>query len=347
VTRGEPLRLLRAAIQEVAQLEPDRAALTDGQDTRTYGELAMLLEAGGSPEQAGLKAVFPVTGCLGDVELLLRKSVAGSSLLVLDARATSWETGRARSIFVEEGSRDPSELRLGLCSSGSSGLPKVVELDWESLLLNAQSFARAAGYAATDVVWCTTPLAHLYCLGAGVLGGLLSGATVLLSTGMLEPPAFEERVLTDGVTYVLSVPFLFRRYLEALRHSPELVRSWRVRRCIAAGEPVSPELVAGWEQVTGVKLLSHYGLTEGGQITLASGDPDEDVGRPLHDVEVQIDGDDSVLVRRLAPGRPYRVIGQTVDPYGWCDTGDTGFLDENGRLHITGRGDRGREGRPD
>ena len=46
-------------------------------------------------------------------------------------------------------------------------------------------FAAAAGYGEADVLWCTTPLAHLYCFGAGVLGGLLNGATVLLGKGML------------------------------------------------------------------------------------------------------------------------------------------------------------------
>lgn len=339
MTRRDPLHLLRTAIQEVALADPDRIALKDGHQTRTYGELAMSLDAGSPREQEGRRGVACVTGCLSDVELLLRDSSAGSSLLVLDAGATRWEVDRARSIFLAGSLRDPTEPILGLCSSGSNGLPKVVELDWESLLLNAQSFAHAAGYAATDVVWCTTPLAHLYGLGAGVLGTLLSGATVLLSTGMLEPLEFEERVLADGVTYVLSVPFLFRRYLENLTQSPQLVRSWRVRCCIAAGESVSPELIVGWEQLTGVKMLAHYGLTEGGHITLARGGPDEDVGRPLDDVEVRTGDDDSIEVRRLAPGRPYQVIGQDLAADGWCDTGDTGFLDENGNLHITGRAD--------
>ena len=40
--------------------------------------------------------------------------------------------------------------------------------------------------------------------------------------------------------------------------------------------------------MTGTELRSHYGLTEGGQITLAGGGEDEGVGAPLEDVELRI-----------------------------------------------------------
>src|SRR6185295_17123649 len=121
--------------------------------------------------------------------------------------ATAWEVQRAEALFVEAGGpegRGEGEPALGLCSSGSSGLPKVVELDWESLLLNAGSFAAAAGYSEDDVLWCTTPLAHLYCFGAGVLGGLLSGATVLLSGAAQEPDEFGALAREWQPSYLLS-----------------------------------------------------------------------------------------------------------------------------------------------
>lgn len=102
MTRRDPLHLLRMAIQEVALADPDRIALKDGHQTRTYGELAMSLDAGSSREQEGQRDVACVAGCLSDVELLLRESSAGSSLLVLDASTTSWEVDRARSIFLKD-----------------------------------------------------------------------------------------------------------------------------------------------------------------------------------------------------------------------------------------------------
>ncbi|MGC1852006.1 MAG: AMP-binding protein [Solirubrobacterales bacterium] len=340
---GEPTggaSALREAVESTAARSPERIAIADATETRTYGELAELLmraserpASGRSAERVGL--------AVRDAELILSEACRGRSLLTLDAATTEWELQRAAAIFVGAGQDDGAggEPVLGLCTSGSSGLPKVVELDWQSLLANAGSFARAAAYGPTDVLWCTTPLAHLFCLGAGVLGGLLSGSTVLLSKGMLTPAEFERLALDAQPTVLLSVPFLFRRYLGMLREAPELVASLPLRAAIAAGEPVAPELIDAWREVTGAGLLAHYGLTEGGQITLAGGGADEGVGRLLDDVEATIDEAGQVLVRRRPPALPYNVIGQLADPDGWYATGDLGRLDERGNLHIEGRAD--------
>ncbi len=330
-----PHALLRDAIAAAARRDPERVALAAGAERRSYGELAALLEV--EAEEGDREAVL-LGSRVAEVESVLRRSLAGESLLLLDGRTTAAERERAREIFAAAaGAGGPA--CIGLATSGSSGLPKIVELDWESLLANAGAFAAAAGYREDDVVWCTTPLAHLYGFGVGVLAGLLSGATVLLSEGMLGGEELAATALGGGATVLLSVPFLFRRYLAALEENPELAAAWRVRCAVAAGEPVAPELIEAWRQRTGIGLRSHYGLTEGGQVTLAAGGAGEGVGRPLADVELRIGEGGAIAVRRRAPERPYRVIGEEPDPEGWRETGDLGRLDEDGNLHVSGRAD--------
>ncbi len=333
---GDPLARLGDAIRAAAESHPNRLALRDGSEARTYGELAKL-PGERRPPGAGRRATR-LSPTVADAEALLRAGLAGESLLLLDARATEWELRRAERIFVDAG-EDGGRPVVGLCSSGSSGLPKVVELDWESLLLNAGSFAAVAGYRAEDVLWCTTPLAHLYCLGCGLLGGLLSGATVLLGKGMLEAAEIVEVAGDAAPTVLLSVPFLFNRYLGLLAGDPEIAAGWPLRMAIAAGEPVSPRLIAAWRETAGTPLRSHYGLTEGGQITLAGGGEEEGVGAPLPDVELRIGEGGEVAVRRRAPARPHRVIGAEPAEEGWYETGDLGRLDDAGNLHVTGRAD--------
>ncbi len=335
---GDPLSRLRTAIEQRAERDPEQVALDDGSEMRTYGGLAERLAAANATERAGRRAVT-VQSSVADVESILTQTCAGASLLLLDVKTTARERARAEALFVGAGDDGPGAVVLGLCSSGSSGLPKVVQLEWESLLANAASFAAAAEYGKEDILWCTTPLAHLYAFGAGVLGGLLNGATVLLGKGMLEPAEFAQLAGARRPTLLLSVPFLFRRYLKIVEGNPEIARGLSLRGAIAAGEPVSAELVSAWRQATEVPLRSHYGLTEGGQITLAGGEGDEGVGRPIEGVEVRIGEDGEIAVRRTPPARPYRIVGVEPDPEGWYATGDLGHLDEAGNLHVTGRAD--------
>jgi acyl-coenzyme A synthetase/AMP-(fatty) acid ligase len=332
--------MLRDAVEATASRSPERIAIADAEQSLAYGELAELL---------GQAHLEPAVGCQAqrlsatvvDARLVLTEACRGVDLLALDGSATEWELERAGALFRDARRSDAagSSPTLGLCTSGSSGLPKVVELDWASLLANAASFAKAASYGPKDVLWCTTPLAHLYGLGAGVLAGLLSGSSVFLGKGMLSAAELERIAVAEQPTVLLSVPFLFRRYLQLLEEAPEVVPSLRLRAAIAAGEPVPPDLIEAWRNVTGVGLLAHYGLTEGGQITLAEGGADDGVGRPLGDVEVEIDAGGQVLVRRRPPASPYRVLGQEMHPDGWYATGDLGHLDGRGNLHIGGRAD--------
>src|SRR5215218_3910781 len=146
-----PLSALATAIAEVARRDPDRAAVSDGVATRSYGELARLLavEPGA---RAGERGVHVVGDPVADVESIVAAGWSGRGLLLADEHATATEVERVGEIFAAAGRGPAGAVSIGLCTSGSSGLPKVVELDWEGLLLNAGSFARAAGYRAGDVV---------------------------------------------------------------------------------------------------------------------------------------------------------------------------------------------------
>jgi acyl-coenzyme A synthetase/AMP-(fatty) acid ligase len=331
----DALMPLLDAIAAAAADDPARPAIRGpGGKEVSYGRLDSSLA--GAPAASPRRLALGVTGTAQDVCELLRLSVQGHSVLTLDAAATRWERDRAARRFAEAEpwGAGPS---LGLCTSGTNGLPRVVDLDWPAVLANAASFADAAGYGADDVIWCSTPLPHLYGLAAGVIAGLLSGATLVIGGGAMGPGEFADRLVGEQATVLLSVPFLLRRYLTDLERTPHAIAAGRLRATIAAGEPVAAELVAGWRRHGGGPLLSHYGLTEGGHITLAGGDPGDGVGAPLPDVEVRVGADGAIRVRRRPPARPYRVLGEEPPAGGWRETGDQGYLDAAGNLHVTGR----------
>src|SRR5437870_856066 len=124
----QPMQPLRSAIDEIAQADPGRVAVTDGDRSRTYGELARLIEKRGTDEPGGRHS-FQLSGTIEDAERIVIEACAGVDLLLMDAKATEWEVSRAASIFTKapEDGRERPESVLGLCTSGSSGLPKVVE----------------------------------------------------------------------------------------------------------------------------------------------------------------------------------------------------------------------------
>ncbi|MGF1664156.1 MAG: class I adenylate-forming enzyme family protein [Kineosporiaceae bacterium] len=309
----------------LAARPPAAVALRGAHDSVTYGELAAALASahGRAPARGSARRVtVTVRSRASDVLEILATACAGDSPLVLDASATDWEVERAVAGFAP-GDRSRT---LGISTSGTTGAPKIVGLGWDDLLVNAAAFARAAGYEDSDVLWCGTPLHHRYCLAAGVLAGLGAGARVVLSPGSVGPADLAPVLLDERVTVMLSVPYLYAWYQREPARDDSLARSWSLRRCVAAGEPVPAALAARWRETTGLPLLAHYGSTEDGQISIGTGAVDEGVGPAIDGVQVRRSDSGELLVRRTdVPGRTWRA------------TGDLGHVDDRGNVHVTGR----------
>ena len=113
---------------------------------------------------------------------------------------------------------------------------------------------------------------------------------------------------------------------------------------VVGGAHLNPDLARWWEAI-GIKVIQGYGMTEASPVvatgTLKDRDP-ESVGRPLQGVSVRIADDEEILVQgpNVTPG--YWQSQEATDRVftdGWYRTGDLGFLDRKGRLHIRGRRD--------
>tara|TARA_B100001057_G_scaffold3523_1_gene3164 strand:- start:641 stop:2329 length:1689 start_codon:yes stop_codon:yes gene_type:complete len=118
----------------------------------------------------------------------------------------------------------------------------------------------------------------------------------------------------------------------------------RVRVTVSGSAPMPVELIE-WFRKVGVYVTNGYGMTENCAICSSVDGRDFDklntVGKPQKGVELKIDeGTGEILMRG-----PFVMIGYYKNEKlsketlrgGWLHTGDKGFLDDDGYLHITGR----------
>lgn len=116
----------------------------------------------------------------------------------------------------------------------------------------------------------------------------------------------------------------------------------KLKFAISGGAPLPPAL-ASELHLLGIPVLEGYGLTETSG-PIAINDPSDpgfgSVGKPLNGCEFRILSDGEITVKTKEPFMGYwkdpAATGEILRE-GWLHTGDLGYLDEKGRLHITDR----------
>ena len=223
---------------------------------------------------------------------------------------------------------DPQGVQTLLYTSGTSGLPKAVELTYANHAASAIASAWNLGVAPDDRWLCVLPLFHVG--GLAILLRSAIYATTAVVHGGFEVDAAMRALTTGEVTLVSLVPTMLRRLRNAgFDQAPAL------RAALLGGGPVPRDLLE-WAVARGLPVLQTYGMTETGS-QIATLRAEEAVshhgsaGRPLAGAELRIGDAAEVLVRGPMVARG------TLQADGWLHTGDRGHLDEDGFLHVEGR----------
>ncbi|MBE1530422.1 class I adenylate-forming enzyme family protein [Actinomadura algeriensis] len=233
-------------------------------------------------------------------------------------------------------------------SSGTTGTPKGIVRSGEAFLGNLERTQRRFGYRPDDVLMPLLPFSHQWGLSL-ILLTWISGASLVVA-----PYTRVDRALRLAgrarATIVDAAPATYHSLLNILDRRPALHDEvTTVRRWCTGGAPMSPGLAQRFQQVMGRPLLDGYGSTEAGNITFALPPDPVACGRPLDGVEVRITAPDG---RRAAPGTPGEIWVRSpdlftahlsadgiapVDHRAGYRTGDLGFQDADGNLHVLGR----------
>jgi benzoate-CoA ligase len=148
-----------------------------------------------------------------------------------------------------------------LCTSGTTGRPKLVMHRHVDLRIPAEGYAREVlGIGPDDRCFSVAPLFHAYGLGNALAFPLAAGASAVLEPARPpKPPLVAELVREERPTLFFSVPTFYAALLAA--DLPEDTFA-SIRHAVSAGEPLPAELFHRFRARFGVEILDGIGSTE-------------------------------------------------------------------------------------
>lgn len=239
---------------------------------------------------------------------------------------------------------DPKEPAFVIFTSGSTGRSKAVVQCENNYISNLIDSGPLGLYAESDIALGALPLEHVF-------GLVLLAGTVVLRYALFYPaktdlPSLLGCIEKERITRMNGVPSL---YLALAERGADYDLS-SLRAGFIGGGPVTAAQFARIEKDLGMTLISVYGMSECVGISCASWrDPAAEraagVGPVYPMNEIRLLGPDGRKAARGCEGEicvrsPMRMLGYYGEPMpeeAFFPTGDLGFLDEKGVLHLSGR----------
>lgn len=247
---------------------------------------------------------------------------------------------------------DDQMIRL-MYTSGTESHPKGAMHSTRSLMGNYISSIIAGSMEATDVEIHSLPLYHCAQLDNFLITDIYLGATSIIL-----PKADPELVLRTIEKYRVTNYFAPPTVWISLLRSPvfDQVDLSSLRKGYYGASAMPVEILAEMrERLPNLRLCNFYGQTEMAPLASALGPDEQDAhagsaGRPVINVETAILDDDNVavvpgVVGEIAHRSPHLMLGylddeaKTAEAFrgGWFHSGDLGYYDEHGLLHVVDR----------
>nr|WP_295670540.1 long-chain fatty acid--CoA ligase [Sphingomonas sp.] len=315
-------------------------------------------------ERSGLERLIvgSVAGALPPTKSLLYRLFKRKETAALpnDPRITAFS-----SLIANDGKHNPAsidpERHIALIqyTGGTTGVPKGAMLSHQNLSANARQVMGIDPHAgAEDRIIGVLPLFHVFANTCVLNRTVLNGGSIVML------PRFDAGQVLAALhrTKATSLPGVPTMYQALLDH-PDAAKTdfASLRVCISGGAPLSAELKAKFEAVTGATVVEGYGLSESSGVVSANPYEAEGkagtIGQPLPATHVRLvdkgdptrpapeDEPGEVVIRgpqimRGYWGRPdadNEVFVPDENGQGWLRTGDVGTIDADGFIRIVDR----------
>ena len=247
-------------------------------------------------------------------------------------------------------------------TGGTTGAPKLARHSHGAQVFTAWGSVQMQGIRPEDVGINGYPLFHV----AGVLPGSLAALSAGVETIIPTTGLFRNREVVANYwrlveryrcTYLSAVPTV----LAALANVPlDGADIATLRYCRTGAAILAPELAARFERLFGLHIHESLGMTEMAGISTITppgvNAPAGCVGWRLPYTQLRVvalDAQGNASDQDMPPGQSGMVLFQSPNlfsgfldpadtakaftPDGWLATGDLGYLDTQGRLHLSGR----------
>ena len=240
-------------------------------------------------------------------------------------------------------------------TGGTTGVSKGAMLTHRNMVANleqAKAAIKPTLEEGCEIVVTALPLYHIFALTANCLTFFTLGGTNLLITNPRDMPKFVKELSKHKFSVITGVNTLFNGLLHTTGFK-ELDFS-HLKMALGGGMAVQGPVAEHWQQVTSIRLLEGYGLTECAPLVTLSPYNQENYNgsiglpAPSTDIKIILDNGDEAAIGE--PGEMWVKGPQVMKGYynreeatnealknGWFATGDIASVDEKGFFKIVDR----------
>lgn len=280
--------------------------------------------------------------------------------LIVGAEREGWinvEEAFKEAPEAEHADTDADDDLFYFFTSGTTGMPKIVVHSHFTYPVGHLTSATWIGLRKGDLHYNISQPGWAKFFWSSFFGPWNMGATILgYHTDRFDPAEQLKNIQDFGVTTFCAPPTALRSLIQE-----DLSQyKFNLRQCVAAGEPLNPEIIEVWKKGTGITIRDGYGQTE--STAMVGNLPDMKVkygsmGKPTFLYDIVIADDDGKIMEPTEEGNicvrqnEHSVNGifktylndkerlEAVFKHGLYYTGDKAYRDEDGYLWFVGRDD--------
>lgn len=242
---------------------------------------------------------------------------------------------------------EPEEMAALLYTSGTTGMPKGVMLSSRNIVINAIQGLSRSRLAESERIFAVLPLFHSFSQNVCVWAGMISGCSVILV------PKIDRRYIMAALKYEPTI-FVGVPALYGLLCLIKTAQFPRVKLFVSGGDTLPDKIRMYFSMLYRRNICNGYGLTEASPFVSADledvTEPTSCVGRPLIGIDAAIFDEQGARMKQGDIGHLVLKGDNIMMGYyncpemtqatikdGWLYTGDLAYLDEKGKIVITGR----------